>query len=354
MSRLNPHSAFIKERYLLTKPGSTKETYHIVLDITGLNLSFKVGDSIGVYGDNDPVLVDRLLSTISMDSKTPLLHPRTQKSISLKTFLSQHANISRLTPAFLKLFNREETEHTDIIDFLSEFGAPPASLCDFAAAFSPLLPRFYSIASSRFLHPNEIHLVVTVSSYMHSGEKRYGVASHFLAHLAKVGITPIPFYVQPALHFTLPQDHTTPIIMVGPGTGVAPFRGFIQERLYHKAPGKNWLFFGERHRSHDFLYEEFWNSLATEEKLSLDLAFSRDQTDKVYVQHKLLEKGAEIWSWIEQGAHFYVCGEADPMAKEVEACLKTIFEQFGNFSPEESLRHLKQLRKEKRYLADVY
>lgn len=354
MSRLNPQFALIKERYALTKPGSTKETYHLVLDTTGLSIPFKVGDSLGIYADNDPIFVERLLSKIQIDSATPVIHPRTQEVLSLKTFLTQKANISRLTPAFLQIFNVEQTPHTDIIDFLSEFGHRPFQLTDFIAAFSPLLPRFYSIASSPLFHPNEIHLTVTISSYEHNGEKRYGVASHFLAHLAEIGKTPIPFYVQPAPHFTLPQDHALPIIMVGPGTGVAPFRGFLQERLHLNAPGKNWLFFGERHRQHDFLYEEFWNHLASQNKLSLDLSFSRDQSEKIYVQHKLLDKGAEIWSWLQEGAHFYVCGEADPMAKDVEAALKQIFQSHGHLSESESYQFLKQLRKDKRYVADVY
>ena len=351
MSRLNLHFGVIKERYALTKPGSTKETYHLVLETP---VSFKVGDSLAIYVNNDPVLVDRLLSAIRVDPETLIIHPRTQETFSLKTFLIQKANISRLTPAFLKVFHVEKTHHTDMIDFLVEFGHQPFQLSEFVAALPPLLPRFYSVASSPLLHPNEIHLTVTVSSYEHDGEKRYGVASHFLAHLAEVGTTPIPFYVQSASHFTLPQDHSTSIIMIGPGTGVAPFRGFLQERLHHQALGKNWLFFGERHREHDFLYEDFWNILVSQNKLALDFAFSRDQNEKIYVQHKLLEKGAEVWSWIQQGAHFYVCGEADPMSKDVEAALKQIFQQYGSLSKEEAHHFLKQLRKDKRYLADVY
>jgi sulfite reductase (NADPH) flavoprotein alpha-component len=142
--------------------------------------------------------------------------------------------------------------------------------------------------------------------------------------------------------------------MVGPGTGVAPFRGFLQERIAKNAAGKHWLFFGERHRNYDFFYEEFWNTLVQQDKLSLDLAFSRDQSDKVYVQHKLCEKGAEIWSWLQQGAHFYVCGEADPMAKDVESALLRICQDFGGLTPHDAQNYIKQLRSQKRYLADIY
>lgn len=354
MSRVKPFSATIKERYLLTKPESTKETWHIVLDISGSDLTFKVGDSLGIYGDNDPILVDRLLRALAIDPEKEIVHPRTEERLSFKTFLTQKANIGRLNSPFLKIFGLEQSHHTDLIDFIEEQRGRPFDLIQLIAAFSPLLPRFYSVASSPALHPTEVHLTVAVSTYTHNGELRYGVASHFLAHLADIGTTPIPCYIQPALHFWLPEDHSKDIIMVGPGTGVAPFRGFLQERLFHQAPGKNWLFFGERHQKHDFFYETFWQELVDQNKLALDLAFSRDQEEKVYVQHKLLEKGAEIWSWISQGAHFYVCGDADPMAKDVEAALKSIFQEHGSLSESEAHQFLKQLRKEKRFLADVY
>ncbi|MBS0648018.1 MAG: sulfite reductase [Verrucomicrobia bacterium] len=368
-SRLNPFSAVIKERYPLTKPGSTKETHHVVLDLQNSGMNFKVGDSLGIYGDNDPLLVARLVSALKAQSETAVVHPRTQESMTLKTFLTQKANISKLTSSFLKLFktdpslqnllnNKIALNHylatNDVLDFLMEFAHLPFSLQEMITAFSPLLPRFYSVASSLLTHPDEVHLTVAVSTYTHRDELRYGVASHFLSHRAEVRKTVIPCYVQPASHFTLPQDHSIPLIMVGPGTGVAPFRGFLQERIACKASGKHWLFFGERHREHDFFYEDFWNSLVQQEKLSLDLAFSRDQNDKVYVQHKLYEKGAEVWNWLQQGAHFYVCGEADPMAKDVEATLHRICQDFGSLPSDDAKAYIKELRSTKRYLADIY
>jgi sulfite reductase (NADPH) flavoprotein alpha-component len=356
-SRLNPFSAVIKERYPLTKPGSTKETHHVVLDLTNSNMTFKVGDSLGIFGDNDPILVDRLIAAMKVGPETPIVHPRTQEKMSLKTFLTQKANITRLTSSFLKVFKQDKDHHLathDVLDFLLEFGHLPFSLQELIAAFSPLLPRFYSVASSLFTHPNEAHLTVAVSTYTHREELRYGVASHFLSHLAEPEKTPIPCYVQSTPHFTLPHDHTVPLIMVGPGTGVAPFRGFLQERVAKNASGKHWLFFGERHRDYDFFYEEFWHALVQQEKLALDLAFSRDQSHKVYVQHKLIEKGSQIWDWLQQGAHFYVCGEADPMAKDVESALHHICQEFGNLTPEDAKNYIKQLRSQKRYLADIY
>lgn len=365
ISRLSPFSAIIKERYPLTKPGSTKETHHVILDLTNSAMTFKVGDSLGIYGDNDPGLVDRLISALKTTPETLIVHPRTGEQMPMKTFLSQKANISRLTSSFLKvikqddlLSNKTALDHYlathDILDFLLEFGHLPFSLQELVGAFSPLLPRFYSVASSLITHPNEVHLTVAVSSYMHRDELRYGVASHFLSHLAEVGKTPIPCYVQATPHFTLPDDHAIHMIMVGPGTGVAPFRGFLQERIAKNAAGKHWLFFGERHRNYDFFYEDFWNELVQQDKLSLDLAFSRDQNDKIYVQHKLYEKGSQIWQWLEQGAYFYVCGEADPMAKDIEATLLRICQDFGGLTLQDAQSYIKQLRLQKRYLADVY
>lgn len=363
-SRLNPFSAVIKARHPLSKPGSTKETHHVVLDLMDSNLTFKVGDSLGIYGDNDPGLVSRLISAMKASPDTLIVHPRSQEQMTLLTFLSQKAHITRLTSSFLKalkcdlLGNKpaldEYLAHHDVLDFLLEFGHLPYALQDLIAAFSPLLPRFYSVASSLVTHPNEAHLTVAVSSYQYRNEFRYGVASHFLSHLAEINKTPIPCYVQSAPHFTLPQDHSTHLIMVGPGTGVAPFRGFLQERIAKNAPGKHWLFFGERHREHDFFYEDFFHPLVKQDKLALDLAFSRDQADKVYVQHKLYEKGAQVWQWLQEGAYFYVCGEADPMAKDVEATLLRICQEFGNLSLHDAQSYIKQLRSQKRYLADVY
>lgn len=358
VNRLHPFSAVVKERELLTKPGSTKETYHLVLDLSHSGLHFKVGDSLGIYADNDPNLVARILEALKVGPKTVILHPRTQEPMTLHHFLLKKGQISRLTSSFLKAVSYEHLNDPaylnshDIVDFLEEFKG--LNVQKVVAAFSPLLPRFYSIASSLLAHPNEAHLTVAVSSYIQQRELRFGVASHFLCHLAEIGKTPIPCYVQPAAHFTLPQDDRIPLIMVGPGTGVAPFRGFLQERIIRKASGKHWLFFGERHRSFDFFYENFWTQLIQEGRLLIDLAFSRDQESKLYVQHKLYEKGQGIWSWLEQGAHFYLCGEADPMAKQVEATLLQIIQEFGGLVEFEARALLKQLRREKRYLADIY
>lgn len=352
--RTHPFPAKIKNRFPLTKSGSTKETYHVSLDIAGSGLTYKVGDSFGIYAPNDPGIVDRILSGFKLDPNTSISHPRTGHPFTLKEYLTTQANLARVTTPLLSQFSSDgEPSTMDVLDLALQFGDNPFDLSQFIAALGPLLPRFYSVASSQLLHPDEVHLLVTLTQFQHGNELRYGVASHFLCHRAQLGTT-IPIYVQPTSHFTLPSEHKVPIIMVGPGTGVAPFRGFLQERLHNNAVGKNWLFFGERNKETDFYYEEYWNTLASQNKLQLDLAFSRDQADKLYVQHRLLEKGAEIWAWLEEGAHFYVCGDADPMAKEVEAAILQICTSHGNHTLDEAKAYLKKLRHEKRYLADVY
>ncbi len=353
--RTHPFSAKIKERYPLTKNGSTKSTYHVTLDIAESGITHKAGDSVGIYAPNDPAIVDRILQAFKLDPSAPVSHPRTGHPFTIKEYLETQANLARVTMPLMQQFDpNTDPAHMDVLDLALKFGAAPFDLMQFISKLSPLLPRFYSVASSQLLHPNEVHLLVTLTTFEHGNELRYGVASHFLCHRAQESQTIIPCYVQPTTHFTLPTNHDTPIIMVGPGTGVAPFRAFLQERLHHNAPGKNWLFFGERNQKTDFFYQEFWESLTQHEKLTLDLAFSRDQADKLYVQHRLLEKGAEVWSWLEEGASFYVCGDADPMAKEVESAILQICTSHGRLSPNDAKAYLKKLRHEKRYLADVY
>jgi sulfite reductase (NADPH) flavoprotein alpha-component len=314
-----------------------------------------------------------MLQLLEEDPLTPVIHPRTKETLSLKVFLSEKVNLPRLTSGFIKVIAQALPYNTklkelladktslleychshDTIDLLTEFRTTKLPLQELCEQFSPLLPRFYSIASSPKHNPEEIHLTVGLTSYEHRGVIRHGVASHFLCHLAQEQTTPIPSYIQATPHFTLPKDPKAPIIMVGPGTGVAPFRGFLQERLALDSPGKNWLFFGERNRHSDFFYEDFWQSLVAQKKLQLDAVFSRDQEKKIYVQHKLLEQGQEIWQWLQEGAFFYICGDADPMAKDVEAALVTITERYGNFSEHEARKYLKHLRAEKRLLVDVY
>lgn len=378
IDRHHPANATIKERYLLTKEGSTKYTSHVTLNTSNIPLNFKVGDSIGIYAQNDPVLVKHIIDAMQASGDEEIKDPRSEKIYTLWEFLSFKANLSRLTSSFLKLFYECEQSHDkknvlhhllqvenkpllsqylgthDPLDLLKEYQDIKAPLQQLCEQFGPLLPRFYSIANSQLHTPNEIHLTVALFTFSHQGEKRYGVASHFLCHLAKIEDTPVPIYVQPAHHFTLPADDAVPIIMIGPGTGVAPFRAFVQERLAKGATGKNWLFFGERNRAFDYFYEKDWEKWIADGKLHLDLAFSRDQTEKVYVQDRMQEKAAQLWSWLQEGAYFYVCGDAHRMAKDVEGMLQKIAQEQGHMSEEAAKAYVKMLRTQKRYLADVY
>lgn len=369
IDRSSPFQAQIKERSALTKKGSTKETYHISLDLKDADLSFSPGDSIGVYGQNDPEYVEALLRALKANGDESILDARSGQSLSLKDFLQSKANVARTNSSLLKALSEKNADFARLLDpqnkaeltlFISE--NEPIDLLqnqiinpqEFCKTLSPLLPRFYSVASSQKVFPNEVHLTVALTSFLHKGQKRFGVASHFLCHIAEEQQTAIPIYVQKAHSFFLPQDHDTPIIMVGPGTGVAPYRAFLQERLHLGAKGKNWLFFGERNKETDFYYEDFFLPLFQENKLKLDLAFSRDSTEKTYVQHKMEENASDLYRWLEEGAYFYVCGDAKNMAKDVEATLMRIIKTQGSLNDDDAKAYVKKLRADKRYLADVY
>jgi sulfite reductase (NADPH) flavoprotein alpha-component len=241
----------------------------------------------------------------------------------------------------------------EVIDIVA--GLPtPFTAPEFVALLKKLQPRLYSISSSLKAHPEEVHLTVGAVRYHAHGRDRKGVCSTFLSDRCADG-TPLPVWVQPSHGFKLPTDLTKPIIMVGPGTGIAPFRAFLEERLALGATGRNWLFFGDQRRATDFLYEETLGPWQQSGQLTrLDLAFSRDQAEKVYVQHRMLEAAAELWSWLEAGAHFYVCGDASRMAKDVDAALHRVAETAGGLSAEAAKEYVGKLKSEKRYQRDVY
>jgi sulfite reductase (NADPH) flavoprotein alpha-component len=322
-----------------------------------------VGDSIGVFPDNDPAIVDQILE---ITGNEPIFDRRSNASLMFRDFLLQKANLSKCTSNLLKLIPSDKVSHllenkTDLqsflgnhhlIDILQRF-SPAPSPQEIASALLPLMPRFYSIASSPKMFPDQIHLTVASLSYPSAGGIRRGVGSHFLCHQAGPA-TPIPIYVQPSNGFTLPEDPDASIILIGPGTGIAPFRAFLQERTYLQHKGRNWLFFGERNRATDFYYGDYWLELQQQGRLCLDLAFSRDTAEKIYVQHLLWEQRAQIWDWIQNGAFLYVCGDAEKMAKDVDATLQKIAHDQGGFIEEDAREWLKTLRKNRRYLQDVY
>lgn len=364
----NLYRAKIADRFLLNKSGSTRKTYHITLKLPS-PISYKVGDSIAIYPTNNPEAVEKILSFFPKIDE--VIHKKTKESCCIRKYLTKHANISKITANLIKqvatktsceklqtllLSNDKQAlqqylEKRDLIDILEEY--PSALLAqEMIDSLLPMLPRYYSIASSNIKDPYHIHLTVAHVTYSTLGKERVGIGSHFLCELSD-NETEISFFVQPSNGFTLPNSHV-PIIMIGPGTGIAPFRAFIEERLHTNATGENWLFFGERNKDTDFYYEDFLKPLVESKKLYLSTAFSRDQEEKVYVQHKMLEQKQKLFSWIEQGAIIYVCGDAKKMAKDVNNALLQILSSEKGFSEEEAKTYLKNLRKEKRYLTDVY
>ncbi|NGX39681.1 MAG: Sulfite reductase [NADPH] flavoprotein alpha-component [Chlamydiae bacterium] len=375
ITRQHPALAKLKKRYPLTKNESSKDTWHVTLDIRDLPIEFHPGDSVGIHAQNDPILVSHLIEAMNASPSDKIIHKRSGNEITLESFLKSRANLARITSSFLKLIHAcEECPSTsqkitdlllpenkerlraflsssDPLHLLREYSKSKLPLQELCDRFGPLLPRFYSVASSRKTSEHELDLTVALFTWDQNGEKRYGVASHFLCHLAELEETPIPLFVQPAPHFRLPEDHATDLIMIGPGTGIAPFRAFLQERLHHSASGKHWLFFGERNASTDFFYREEWEQIPS---LRLHTAFSRDREEKTYVQHRMLEQKKELYEWINRGAHLYVCGDAKVMAKDVHKTLIQILADMGNIAEEEAKERLKALKKAGRYLLDVY
>lgn len=376
-NRTNPFLASIKERFLLCGPGSKKNTQHIVLNLAGSGITYQVGDSIGILPHNDPHLVAQTLKAIKATGEEPVTD-RQGATYSLRNFLTYKANLTEINRKLLnELLNRqphpEKRRHLEILhqddqhdqfksyqemhhvwDLLLAHEEVSFQHQEFCQLLMPLLPRLYSIASSHKMVPEEIHLTIAMLTYSSNGHQRRGVCTHYLDHLTPIGQAIVPIYIQPHHGFTLPSEQDANIIMIGPGTGVAPFRAFMQERMMNRSSGKNWLFFGEWNRTTDFFYESFWKDLEAQNKLRLDLAFSRDQDHKVYVQHRMLEQGEELFRWIERGAYLFVCGDAKRMAKDVENTLLDIIQTHGKMDEQGAKQYLKSLRAEKRYLRDVY
>lgn len=367
--RNHPFLASIKERELLSKPGSLKSTFHVVLDLKGSEITYQVGDSIAIYPENSLELVETTLKALGSSGNENVID-KMGVTYTLRHFFTKKANLVEVNR---KLFqeivdrqpNLEKKTHLLTLqkdelkkyladryvwDFLEENREVSFTSQEFISLLMPLLPRFYSIASSQQVVGDEVHLTVAGVKYVSNGHERNGVCSYYLSDIAQYDV---PIYVQSHNGFTLPQQEHTPIIMVGPGTGVAPFRAFMQERFL-KNSKHNWLFFGERKRATDFLYEDFWSHLHSQGALQLDLAFSRDQEHKIYVQHRMEEKSAKLYEWLQNGAHFYVCGDAKQMARDVEETLLQIIQKHGNKDEKGAKEYLKTLRQEKRYLKDVY
>ena len=368
-NKKNPYSSALLVNQVLTE-GSDKETRHFEFSLQGSGLTYEPGDSLGVVPTNCPELIDDLLQTTGFtgsekvtvgesesELRFALLHQlacTVLSKIQIKKF-NQIAQVPELEE-FLKIENQQDLIDymwgRELIDLFKDYPLPNLTVSDFVGLLRPMPPRLYSIASSLSAHSDEVHLTVAVVRYDTHGRKRKGVCSSYLAE--RVGET-IPCYFHPNKNFKLPEDRDIPIIMVGPGTGIAPFRAFIEERQKTGAKGRNWLFFGDRSQKTDYLYGNEWENYYKDGLLNrLDLAWSRDQDEKVYVQHKMLEKGAELWRWLEEGAVFYVCGDASRMAKDVDQALRTIAQEQGSMNEDDSAVWVKSLQKERRYLKDVY
>ena len=365
----NPYLSKLLVNQMLTL-GSDKETRHFEISLQGSGLSYEPGDSLGVLPFNCPKVVEDLMEATGFTGSEEI--KIAEETICLKDALISRFACTVLSKIQIKKFNElaqvsalddllkienkealiEYMWGRELIDLFKEYPQGEISVENFVGLLRPMPPRLYSIASSLTAHPEEVHLTVAVVRYDTYGRKRKGVCSSYLAE--RVGDS-IPCYFHPNKNFKLPDDTEKPIIMVGPGTGIAPFRAFIEERKATGATGKNWLFFGDRSQKTDYLYGNEWESYHKDGLLNrLDLAWSRDQDKKVYVQHKMLEKGAELWNWLNNGALFYVCGDASRMAKDVDQTLRAIAQEQGSMSEENSAIWVKSLQKEKRYLKDVY
>lgn len=377
-NKSHPFLASITERYSLCKDGAEKSTAHVVLNLKGSGISYQVGDSIAVHPINDPELVQNTLDALNATGEETVQEKHTALPWTFREYLARKANLNEVSKkligeisqrqsdpqkkerleTLLQEGNREQLKAYqaahEVWDALQENQESQFSPQEIVLILQPLLPRFYSIASSQLVVGDEVHLTVAELVYETNGHLRRGVCTHYLCRLAPLNETCVPIYIQPGNGFTLPEDLDAPIIMVGPGTGVAPFRAFVQERVAKNAKGLNWLFFGERHSGSTFFYEEFWQEMVKAGHLRLDTAFSRDQEHKIYVQHRLMEKGSEIFALLEQGAYFYVCGDAMRMAKDVDMALHRIISDYGHLDETVAKEYVKRLKKEKRYLRDVY
>ncbi|WP_218816222.1 sulfite reductase subunit alpha [Methylobacillus rhizosphaerae] len=371
-TRQQPLQARLVMNQRLNAVGSEKEIRQFAFDISHSNFSYEAGDALGVWPTNSPELVGDVLAALNL-SPSIKVNLKDQGETTLVEALSHHYEISRITPELLKFVsahseNRELATLLDdnhktelrqwlwgkqIIDLLHAYPINKVDVHAWLAVLKRLQPRLYSISSSPKYFADQVHLTVSVVRYGTEHAPRGGVCSTFLADRAING--DVPIFLQKSAHFRPPKHPNTPLIMVGPGTGIAPFRAFLQERQAIGATGKNWLFFGEQHAETDFYYREELIAMQQAGYLHrLDTAFSRDQAEKIYVQHRMLEHGAELWQWLEQGAHFCVCGDASRMAKDVDAALKQLIQDHGKLSQEAALQYVTKMTQDKRYVRDVY
>jgi sulfite reductase (NADPH) flavoprotein alpha-component len=373
-SRTNPFPAKVLKNINLNGTGSSKETRHIELSLEGSGLSYVPGDALGVVPENDPELVAALLEEMHWDEAAHVPINKQGETLPLKEALITYFEITLLNKKILQqsaAFTENKELQTlvlvenvsqlkeycygrDLLDMLRDFGPWKASAQEIVSLLRKMPPRLYSIASSIAAHPEEVHLTIGAVRYNSHGRDRKGVCSVLCAERVQEGDT-LPVFVQPNKHFHLPESQEKDIIMVGPGTGIAPFRSFIEERAVNKATGRSWLFFGDQHAASDFLYQNELEKYQQDGVLTkLDAAFSRDKAQKVYVQHKMLEHSKELFEWLEKGAYFYVCGDKERMAKDVGDALISVIEKEGAMTLDAAEAYLKEMQQQGRYQRDVY
>ena len=373
-SRTSPFQSEVLENLNLNGRGSDRETRHLELSLEGSNLQYEPGDCVGIYPENNPILVDALIEQMGWKAEEfvpinkkgeerPLreaLLSNLEITVLTKPLLEQAA---KLTPnndlhELLKLGHEQELKtyisERDLLDLVQDFSPWEASAREFVSILRKMPHRLYSIASSSKASPDEVHLTIRTVQYEAHGRERYGVCSTQCAERLESGDF-LPIYIHQNPNFKLPVNSETPIIMIGPGTGVAPFRAFIEERAETGAQGKNWLFYGDQHFLTDFLYQLDFQRWVKEGILTrMDVAFSRDTDEKVYVQHRMLEKSQELYQWLLEGASIYICGDEKHMAHDVHNTLITIIEQEGGKSNEEAVAYLADMQQQNRYQRDVY
>jgi sulfite reductase (NADPH) flavoprotein alpha-component len=370
-TRAQPLRTRLVGNRVLNADGAEKETRQFIFALGDSGFTYEAGDALGVWPTNAPGLVHDILATLELSAAIPVTVP-VHGVMPLGDALLRHYEIAKTTPDMLR-FVAERAKSTLLVDLMLEerrseradwlwgrqfidllHGFPiRAGAAELLAALKPMQPRLYSISSSPLVHQDEVHLTVSTVRYGLGGNTRGGVCSTFLADRAAEAMVPI--FVQKSAHFHPPKDSATPMIMVGPGTGVAPFRAFLQERRARGATGKNWLFFGEQRAETDFYYRDELETMQLQGSLHrLDTAFSRDQAEKIYVQHRMIENGALMWRWLQEGAHFYVCGDANRMAKDVDAALRQVAETHGGLGRDAAAAYVAGMAQEKRYLRDVY
>jgi sulfite reductase (NADPH) flavoprotein alpha-component len=373
-SRSNPFKAEVLENINLNGRGSNKETHHLELSLEGSGLTFEPGDSLGIYPENDPALVNLLLEEMNWDPEQMVTVNKKGETLPLKEALISHFEITTLTkPLIEKAANLSANQNLqellvqgneeqlksyldgrDLLDLIRDYTPWIGSAQEFVSILRKMPSRLYSISSSLTANPDEVHLTIGAVRYDAHGRERKGVCSIQTAERLQLGDT-VPVYIQHNENFKLPTNPDAPIIMVGPGTGAAPFRSFMQEREEIGADGKSWLFFGDQHFVTDFLYQTEWqNWLKNGVLTKMDVAFSRDTAEKVYVQHRMLENSKELFTWLEEGAHLYICGDEKHMAHDVHNTLIDIIEKEGGLSREKAIEYLAGLQQQKRYQRDVY